>query len=163
MLRRVTRRRGRCPCGPGCDAGSREPAASKEIEGLGELMDGKSLLSGLPFGLSAVARAPSRRKVTLPLQSPGYWRRCHPVNEQVLIRKTATNNKYNKNLKAWGLPLTRSCRLVAVAPKQWVCFPFCEGRLSWRLFSPPGLFGHLMVIFDPPEFIISLRDTMIDS
>ena len=82
LSRRVTRRRGRCPCGPGCDAGFRELAASKEIEGLDELMDVKSLLSGLPFGLSAVAKAPSRRGVMLPLQSPGYWRRCHPVNKQ---------------------------------------------------------------------------------
>ena len=82
MLRRVTRRKGRCPCRPGCDAGFREPAASKEIEGLDELMDVKSLLSGLLFGFSAVAKAPSRRKVMLPLQPPGYWRRCHPVNKQ---------------------------------------------------------------------------------
>ena len=100
LLCRVTRRRDRCPCWSGCDAGFREPVASKEIEGLDELKDVKSLLSGLPFGLSAVAKAPSRRKVTLPLQPPGYWRRCHPVNEQqVLIRQIATNHKYSKNLK----------------------------------------------------------------
>ena len=100
LLRRVTRRKGRRPCGLGCDAGFHGPVASKEIEGLDELMDEKSLLSGLLFGLSAAAKAPSRRKVMLPLQSPGYWRRCHPVNEQVWIRRTATNNKYSKSLKA---------------------------------------------------------------
>ena len=135
-MRRVSRRRGQRPCWFGCAAGSHESVASKEIEDLDKLKDVKILLSGLPFGLSAVARAPSRRKVTLPLQPPGYWRRCHPVNEQVLIRRTATNDKYSKNFKVYGLPLTRSCRLIALAPKQWVCFPFCEGRLSWRLSSP---------------------------
>ena len=66
----------------GCDAGFREPAASKEIEGLDELMDVKSLLSGLLFGLSVVAKAPSQRKVLLPLQPPGYWLRCPPVDKQ---------------------------------------------------------------------------------
>ena len=136
MLRRVTRRRGRCPCWSGCDAGFRELVASKEIEALDEQKDVKSLLSGLPFGLSAVARAPSWRKVTLPLQPPGYLRRCHPVNEQVLIRRTATNNKYSKDLKAQGLPLTRSCRLIASALKQLAYFPSYEERLSWRLSSP---------------------------
>ena len=60
--------------------GSHESVASKEIEDLGKLKDVKILLSGLPFGLSALARAPSRRKVTLPLQPPGYLRRCHPVD-----------------------------------------------------------------------------------
>ena len=98
-MHQVTRRRGQCPCWSGCAAGSHESVASKEIEDLDKLKDVKILLSGLPFGLSAVARAPSRREVTLPLQPPGYWRWCHPVNEQVLIRRTATDNKYSKNLK----------------------------------------------------------------
>ena len=65
-----------------CAAGSHESVASKEIEDLDKLKDEKILLSGLPFGLSALARAPSRRKVSLPLQPPGYLLRCHPVDEQ---------------------------------------------------------------------------------
>ena len=68
----VSRRRGLHPCWSGCAAGSHESVASKEIEDLDKLKDVKILLSGLPFGLSALARAPSRRKVTLPLQPPGY-------------------------------------------------------------------------------------------
>ena len=46
-----------------CAAGSHESVASKEIEDLDKLKDAKSLLSGLLFGLSALARGPSRRKV----------------------------------------------------------------------------------------------------
>ena len=141
-MRQVTRRRGRCPCWSGCDAGSHESVASKEIEDLDKLKDVKILLSGLPFGLSALARAPSQRKVSLPLQPPGYLRRCHPVNEQVLIRRTATNNKYSKDLKAQGLPLTRSCRLIASALKQLAYFPSYGERLSlpfWPPWPPHGL------------------------
>ena len=95
----VSWRRVPCFCWSESATGSHESVASKEIEDLDKLKDEKILLSGLPFGLSAVARAPSRRKVTLPLQPLGYWRRCHPVNEQVMIRRTATNNKYGKSLK----------------------------------------------------------------
>ena len=78
----VSQRRGLHPCWPGFASGSHESVASKEIEDLDKLKDVKILLSGLPFGLSALARAPSRRKVTLPLQPPGYLLRCHPVDEQ---------------------------------------------------------------------------------
>ena len=78
----VSRRRGLHPCWSGCAAGSHESVASKEIEDLDKLKDVKILLSGLLFGLSALARAPSRRKVSLPLQPPGYLLRCHPVDEQ---------------------------------------------------------------------------------
>ena len=137
----VSRRRGLHPCWSGCAAGSHESVASKEIEDLDKLKDVKILLSGLPFGLSALARAPSRRKVTLPLQPPGYLRRCHPVNEQVLIRRIAANNKHSKDLKAQGLPLTRSCRLIASALKQWAYFLSYEGRLSfpfWPSWPPRG-------------------------
>ena len=63
-------------------SGSHESVASKEIEDLDKLKDVKILLSGLLFGLSALARAPSRSKVSLPLQSPGYLLRCHPVDNQ---------------------------------------------------------------------------------
>ena len=81
-MRRVSRKRGQRPCWSGCAAGSHESVASKEIEDLDKLKDEKILLSGLPFGLSALARAPSRSKVSLPLQPPGYLLRCHPVDEQ---------------------------------------------------------------------------------
>ena len=93
----VSRRRGLRPCWSGCAAGSHESVASKEIEDLDKLKDDKILLSGLPFGLSALARAPSRRKMSLPLQPPGYLLRCRPIDEQVLIRRTEINNKYNKD------------------------------------------------------------------
>ena len=134
MLRRVTRRRGRCPCGPGCDAGSREPAASKEIEGLGELIDGKSLLSGLPFGLSAVVKAPSRRKVMLPLRPPGYWRRCHPVNKQVLIRRTASDNIYCKNLKDLRVTSDSELSLNCSSSEAVGVFPFLRGAALLAAF-----------------------------
>ena len=78
----VSQRRGQHPCWSGCAAGSHESVASKEIEDLDKLKDEKILLSGLLFGLLALARATSRRKVSLPLQSPGYLLRCHPVDEQ---------------------------------------------------------------------------------
>ena len=59
----VSQRRGLLPCWSGFASGSHESVASKEIEDLDKLKDGKILLSGLLFGLSALARAPSRRKV----------------------------------------------------------------------------------------------------
>ena len=55
----VSRRRGLHPCWSGCASGSHESVASKEIEDLDKLKDVKILLSGLLFGLSALARAPS--------------------------------------------------------------------------------------------------------
>ena len=137
----VTRRRGQCPCWSGYAAGSHEPVASKEIEDLGKLKDGKSLLSGLLFGFSAVARAPGRRKVLLPLQPAGYLLRCRPIDEQVLIRRTEINNKHNKRLQVQGLPLTRSCHLAATAPKQWAYFPSYGEQLSslfWPSWPPHG-------------------------
>ena len=78
----VSRRRGLLPCWPGFASGSHESVASKEIEDLDKLKDVKILLSGLLFGLSALARAPSQRKVSLPLQSPGYLLRCHPADDE---------------------------------------------------------------------------------
>ena len=59
----VSQRRGLDPCWPGFVSGSHESVASKEIEDLDKLKDVKILLSGLLFGLSALARAPGRRKV----------------------------------------------------------------------------------------------------
>ena len=55
----VSRRRGLHPCWSRCVSGSHESVASKEIEDLDKLKDVKILLSGLLFGLSALARAPS--------------------------------------------------------------------------------------------------------
>ena len=81
-MRRVSRRRGQHPCWSGGAAGSHESVASKEIEDLNKLKDVKILLSGLLFGLSALARAPSRRKMSLPLQPPGYLLRCRPADDQ---------------------------------------------------------------------------------
>ena len=78
----VSQRSGLHLCWSGCAASSHESVASKEIEDLDKLKDVKILLSGLLFGLSALARAPSRRKVSLPLQSPGYLLRCHPADDQ---------------------------------------------------------------------------------
>ena len=83
------------PCWPGFASGSHESVASKEIEDLDKLKDVKILLSGLLFGLSALARAPSRRKVSLPLQSPGYLLRCHPVDNQVNKVAKKTAEKWN--------------------------------------------------------------------
>ena len=134
MLRRVTRRRDRCPCWSGCAAGSHESVASKGIEGLDELMDEKSLLSGLPFGLSAVAKAPSRRGVMLPLQPPGYWRRCHPVNKQVLIRRTASDNIYSKNLKDLRVTSDSELSLSCISSEAVGLLPFLRGAALLAAF-----------------------------
>ena len=134
MTLQVSRRRGLHPCWSGCVSGSHEFVASKEIEDLDKLKDVKILLSGLLFGLSALARAPSRKKVTLPLQPPGYWRRCHPVNEQVLIRKTATNNKYNKNLKAWGVTSDSELSLNCISSEAVGLLPFLRGAAFLAAF-----------------------------
>ena len=134
MLRRVARLRGRCPCWSGCDAGFRELVASKEIEALDEQKDVKSLLSGLLFGLSAVAKAPSRRKVTLPLQPPGYWRRCHPVNEQVLIRRTATNKQIQQGLKGLGVTSDSELSLNCIRSEAVGLLPFLRGAAFLAAF-----------------------------
>ena len=106
---RVSRRRGLHPCWPGFASGSHESVASKEIEDLDKLKDVKILLSGLLFGLSALARAPSRRKVTLPLQPPGYLRRCHPVNKQNVDK--ADSNKQQVWQEFKGLRVTSDSEL----------------------------------------------------
>ena len=134
MLRRVTRRRGRCPCGPGCDAGFREPAASKEIEGLDELMDVKSLLSGLLFGFSAVAKAPSRRKVTLPLQPPGYWRRCHPVNKQQVDKADGNKQQIQEGLKGSGVTSDSELSLNCISLEAVGLLPFLRGAVLLAAF-----------------------------
>ena len=63
MMLQVSQRRGLHPYLSECVSGSHESVASKEIEDLDKLKDVKILLSGLLFGLSVLARAPSRRKV----------------------------------------------------------------------------------------------------
>ena len=40
---------------------------------------------------------------------------------------------------------------------------FSRGGFLGSFLRLPSLLGRVMVILDPPEFIISLRDTMIDS
>ena len=59
----VSRRRASRPCWSGSASGSREFAASKEIEDRDELKDEKTLLSGSLYGFSIGAKAQSRRKV----------------------------------------------------------------------------------------------------
>ena len=40
---------------------------------------------------------------------------------------------------------------------------FARGGFLGGFLRLPGLLGRLMVIFDPPELIISLKDTMVNS
>ena len=58
----VSRRRAPHPCWSGSASGSREFAASKEVEDRNELKDEKTLLSGSLYGFSIGAKAQSRRK-----------------------------------------------------------------------------------------------------
>ena len=133
-MHRISQRRGLHLCWSGSASDSHESVASKEIEDLDKLKDVKILLSGLLFGLSALARAPSRRKVTLPLQPPGYWRRCHPVNKQVLIRRTASDNIYCKNLKDLRVTSDSELSLNCSSSEAVGLFPFLRGAALLAAF-----------------------------
>ena len=133
--RLVSRKRGRRPCWSGCAAGSHASVASKQIEDLDKLKDVKSLLSGLPFGLSALARAPSRRKVTLPLQPPGYLLRCRPIDEQVLIRRTEINNKHNKELTGSGVTSDSELSLSCISSEAVGLLPFLRGAAFFAFLA----------------------------
>ena len=133
-MRQVTRRRGQCFCRSGCAAGSHESIASKEIKDLDKLKDVKILLSGLPFGLSALARAPSRRKGSLPLQPPGYLLRCHPIDELVLIRWTEIKQQIQQELTGSGVTSDSELSLSCISSEAVGLLPFLRAAALLAAF-----------------------------
>ena len=130
----VSRRRGLHPCWSGFASGSHESVASKEIEDLDKLKDVKILLSGLLFGLSALARAPSRRKVTLPLQPPGYWRRCHPVNKQNVDKADSNKQQKWQEFKVLRVTSDSELSLNCISSDAVGLLPFLRGAAFLAAF-----------------------------